>query len=125
MAVADVNNDGKLELVAGDARGNLATFTADGKEVWETHLESQIHNVGVMPGPARLSVAFCGCRAQPRLVVWLASFGGHINAATCAPLPCPPNTNKQNPVFGDVDGDGELELVVTTFRWGLAWLAID
>jgi len=48
VAVADVNNDGRLELVAADSRGNLAAFTADGKEVWERHLQSQIHQVGGM-----------------------------------------------------------------------------
>jgi hypothetical protein len=65
VAVADVNNDGKLELVAADARGNVAAFTAGGQEVWETHLGSQVH---------------------------------------------------QAAVFGDVDGDGELEAVLATFR---------
>ncbi len=49
VAVADVDNDGRLELVAADARGNLAAFTAEGKEVWETHLESQIHQVSCFP----------------------------------------------------------------------------
>lgn len=47
VAVVDLNNDGRLELVAGDARGNLAAFDADGREVWETHLASQIHQVRV------------------------------------------------------------------------------
>lgn len=50
MSVADVNADGRLEMVAGDSRGNLAAFDATGKEVWETHLQSQIHQVR------------CGCR---------------------------------------------------------------
>ena len=45
MAVADVNNDGRLEMVVGDARGNLAAFTYKAVEVWETHLNSQIHQV--------------------------------------------------------------------------------
>lgn len=43
MAVADINQDGALELVVGDARGNLAAFNQLGKDVWERHLGSQIN----------------------------------------------------------------------------------
>ena len=47
VAVADINDDGRLELVAADARGNVAAFTSGGKEVWERHVGSQVHQVGV------------------------------------------------------------------------------
>lgn len=45
VAVADVNNDGAVELVVGDARGNIAAFDQRGKEVWERHVGSQINQV--------------------------------------------------------------------------------
>ena len=42
MAVEDINGDGALELVAVDLRGNCAAFSADGTELWERHLRSQL-----------------------------------------------------------------------------------
>lgn len=42
----DINDDGKLELVATDTLGNVAAFDGTGKEVWERHLESAISQVG-------------------------------------------------------------------------------
>lgn len=45
VAVADINLDGALELVATDERGNVAAFTTAGKEVWETHIRSMAAQV--------------------------------------------------------------------------------
>eukprot|EP00850_Spirogloea_muscicola_P022864 SM000315S11901 [mRNA] locus=s315:111541:117447:- [translate_table: standard] len=42
VVVSDINDDGKLELVAADTRGNIATFDIYGKEVWERHVGSLI-----------------------------------------------------------------------------------
>ncbi|CAI7761049.1 unnamed protein product [Closterium sp. NIES-54] len=42
VVAADVNHDGKLEIIAADTRGNVAAFSSEGKEVWERHLASLI-----------------------------------------------------------------------------------
>ncbi|KAL2934277.1 Protein DEFECTIVE IN EXINE FORMATION 1 [Bienertia sinuspersici] len=42
VVAADVNDDGKLELVTADVHGNVAAWTAQGKEIWETHVKSLI-----------------------------------------------------------------------------------
>ena len=97
VAVADVDNDGRLEMVVGDARGNLAAFNYKGKEVWETHLNSQIHQVG--GGPAVRAVP-CSCAAgdwRPEVscnaLLWcshplpMSSPAGHALAACCR-MPC-------------------------------------
>jgi hypothetical protein len=45
VAVADVDNDGEIELLVGDNRGNVAAFRHDGKELWERHVRSLIAQV--------------------------------------------------------------------------------
>ncbi len=45
VAAADINGDGAIELVAADARGNVAAFSADGTELWERHVKSLVSQV--------------------------------------------------------------------------------
>ena len=66
--MADINADGQLEMVAADSLGNVAAFTAAGKEVWETHLNSQIHQVGRLRQAGRQA----GRRWRRWLAAWLA-----------------------------------------------------
>ncbi|KAH9324109.1 hypothetical protein KI387_004287, partial [Taxus chinensis] len=42
ILAADINDDGKIEMVTTDTRGNVAAWTAQGKEIWEKHLRSLI-----------------------------------------------------------------------------------
>ncbi|EYU41833.1 hypothetical protein MIMGU_mgv1a001719mg [Erythranthe guttata] len=42
VIAADINDDGKIELVTADAHGNVAAWTAQGEEIWETHLKSLV-----------------------------------------------------------------------------------
>ncbi|KAK7382579.1 hypothetical protein VNO80_01489 [Phaseolus coccineus] len=42
VVAADVNDDGKIELVTADAHGNVAVWTPKGDLVWEKHLKSLI-----------------------------------------------------------------------------------
>ncbi|KAG6524948.1 hypothetical protein ZIOFF_014893 [Zingiber officinale] len=39
---ADINDDGKIEIVTVDTHGNVAAWTAQGEEIWEVHLKSLI-----------------------------------------------------------------------------------
>ncbi|KAK9714132.1 hypothetical protein RND81_06G073700 [Saponaria officinalis] len=41
VVATDINDDGKIELVTADAHGNVAAWTAQGKEIWETHIKSR------------------------------------------------------------------------------------
>lgn len=45
VVAADINDDGKIELVTADAHGNVAAWTAQGKEIWETHVKSLVPQV--------------------------------------------------------------------------------
>ncbi|KAL3639439.1 Protein DEFTIVE IN EXINE FORMATION 1 [Castilleja foliolosa] len=42
VVAADINDDGKIELVTTDAHGNVAAWTSQGKEIWEVHLKSLV-----------------------------------------------------------------------------------
>lgn len=45
VVAADINDDGKIELVTADAHGNVAAWTSQGKEIWETHVKSLVPQV--------------------------------------------------------------------------------
>ncbi|KAJ9548773.1 hypothetical protein OSB04_021316 [Centaurea solstitialis] len=42
VVAADINDDGKIELVTTDSHGNVAAWTPNGVEIWEAHLKSLI-----------------------------------------------------------------------------------
>ncbi|KAG6485507.1 hypothetical protein ZIOFF_054053 [Zingiber officinale] len=42
---ADINDDGKIEIVTVDTHGNVAAWTAQGEEIWEVHLKSLIPQI--------------------------------------------------------------------------------
>ncbi|XP_016462552.2 protein DEFECTIVE IN EXINE FORMATION 1-like [Nicotiana tabacum] len=42
VVAADINDDGKIELVTTDSHGNVAAWTAQGTEIWEKHLKSLV-----------------------------------------------------------------------------------
>uniref|UniRef100_A0A2N9FAV5 DEX1 C-terminal domain-containing protein n=1 Tax=Fagus sylvatica TaxID=28930 RepID=A0A2N9FAV5_FAGSY len=42
VVAADINDDGKIELVTADAHGNVAAWTTKGVELWEVHLKSLV-----------------------------------------------------------------------------------
>ena len=45
VVAADINDDGKIELVTADTHGNVAAWTAKGEEIWEKNLKSLIPQV--------------------------------------------------------------------------------
>ncbi|KAF9665162.1 hypothetical protein SADUNF_Sadunf16G0093400 [Salix dunnii] len=42
VVAADINDDGKIELVTTDVHGNVAAWTSQGKIIWEKHLKSLV-----------------------------------------------------------------------------------
>ncbi|XP_022852209.1 protein DEFECTIVE IN EXINE FORMATION 1 isoform X2 [Olea europaea var. sylvestris] len=42
VVAADINDDGKIELVTTDTHGNVAAWTPQGKEIWEAHVKSLV-----------------------------------------------------------------------------------
>ncbi|KAK2966140.1 hypothetical protein RJ640_018393 [Escallonia rubra] len=42
VVAADINDDGKIEIVTTDTHGNVAAWTPQGKELWEAHVKSLV-----------------------------------------------------------------------------------
>lgn len=49
VVAADINDDGKIEIVTADTHGNVAAWTAQGEEIWEVHLKSLIPQASKFP----------------------------------------------------------------------------
>ena len=90
VTVADVDGDGLLEVVAADTLGTLAVFTAQGHEVWERHVKSGLSQV------RSWVKGWTCCRLQLQCMA--------EQAVRCV----------QGASFGDVNSDGELEIVFAT-----------
>lgn len=68
VIAADVNDDGKIELVSADTHGNVAVWTPKGDLIWEKHLKSLIPQVCYL----NLSMSMCAAWLLSfRLMVWL------------------------------------------------------
>ncbi|XP_030479712.1 protein DEFECTIVE IN EXINE FORMATION 1 [Cannabis sativa] len=59
VVAADINDDGKIELVTTDTHGNVAAWTVHGEEIWETHVKSlvpQAPTIGDVDGDGHTDV---------------------------------------------------------------------
>ena len=104
IAAQDINHDGVVELITGDAEGSVVCLTGEGREVWTyrgPHGFTRCPAVGDLDGDG-----------FPEVVV-----GG-----TTLPIVCLSNRGEElwrseepgvgsSPVLWDLDGDGDLEVI--------------
>jgi len=107
-AVADLDADGVIEIVAA-RHGRVIVWHADGSVVWKNDVEGRCWASPVVadlvPGSPGLEVAQA---SEDKIYLW---------SATGAPLAGFPYTWRgelRSLAAGDIDGDGEIELVSVT-----------
>jgi outer membrane protein assembly factor BamB len=118
VPAVDLDGDGKLDLVTGDARGQVVALHGDGSLLWSVKYERGIKSapaVGDMDGDGKPEILF---------------------GAVKTPLVCLDNTGTERwrvgaeaeavgaPVLADMDGDGKLE-AVTGIRDGVCVVGAD
>ncbi|KAF8394949.1 hypothetical protein HHK36_018888 [Tetracentron sinense] len=116
VVAADINDDGKIELLTTDTHGNVAAWTAQGDEIWETHLKSlvpQSPTVGDVDGDGHTDVVVP--TVSGNIYVLNGRNGSHIR-----PYPYRTHGRVMNQVLlVDLSKSGEkqkgLTLVTTSF----------
>ena len=114
-AIADFGNDGKLETLHADKGNWLYCVSPDGTELWRTELGGRgifwAPAVGDIDGDGFLE-AVVGARGKDPETGACAYVVGH-DGTTEAELVLGSSANA-GPAIGDIDGDGELEVVMST-----------
>ncbi len=109
-AVADINGDGVMEIVAGTAAGIALAIDADGKELWQRGLPGHLcfpTTVADVLGDARPEVLMMNDLGQ--VFCLQANTGAEIWNAM---LPGTAKWGKTALAAADVDGDGAREIMV-------------
>lgn len=116
ILAADVNDDGKIELVTTDTRGNVVAWTNQGQLIWEVHLKSLVAQgptVGDVDGDGATDIVIP--TASGKIYVLKGS-----NGKTVPPYPFRTHGRVMAPVLLiDLNKPGSerraLTLVVTSF----------
>ena len=103
-AIGDVDGDGDLDIVAATHCGEVAAYSAAGRELWRTEVSDWLEfpALGDVNGDGALDVVVGGYD------VFFAISGRDGTVLWRSPMP---GKSKYAPAIADIDGDGKCEVV--------------
>jgi len=125
--VGDVDADGTVEIVAATTNGRVFVFEADATTAagWPVTVDRRdIAEIALadLDSDGDLEIVFCGMYAQPGGTAhWEMLYVYHHDGSPAAgwPQSLSPGMHGSVPVVGDLDGDGDLEIVACRGWTGL------
>lgn len=110
-AIADLNGDGKLEVVAGSAHREIFMLDGEGKEIWKAMTRGERYEYPAYSSP---SLADLDSDGKPEIVIGAADGQVYALRADGQYLWTFQTGNRvdSRPAVGDLDGDGKVDIVI-------------
>ena len=145
--VADIDGDGNQEIIFTSNDGKIHCFHADGAEhgAWPYALDSRTTSVptfaskpavGDVNGDGKLEIIFATYTRQDQVTkrgeLYILDYTGKVLDKTTLPIRWGAkaddgyaNGSQAEPILADVDNDGKLEIIITTYTCGVCVYEIE